>query len=124
MGVAGNVGKGLLKVVGGVIGFFLVLWLIVYVGAAYQRSPTVKASKAESRAIRACEKYARSSATHPSTFSVPILSGSKATKQPNGMYRVYTRFKVKNGLGIELQYQITCLVLKGQVEASEIDEVQ
>ncbi|WP_089340605.1 hypothetical protein [Burkholderia singularis] len=61
------------------------------------------------RAITLCQDYARSQATHPSTVSFSLL-GTRVAEQPDGSVIAASTFTAKNGLGLELKYEVACQV--------------
>lgn len=60
-------------------------------------------------ATQACESYAKSIATHPSTVTFSRLWDLAYQEHPSGRARLVSSFKAKNSLNLELKYRIDCL---------------
>jgi hypothetical protein len=60
-------------------------------------------------ATQACESYARSIATHPSTVNFSHVWDLAFQQHPSGRARLVSRFNAKNGVNFELKYRIDCL---------------
>ena len=63
----------------------------------------------KSLAIKQCESYAKSNATHPSTVDFSKFMDLEVTEHPNGNTTVMSSFKAKNSFNLELKYNIRCL---------------
>lgn len=73
----------------------------------------------QAQAIQACEDYAKSQATHPSTVDFSRLWNLQLTEAPNGNTRVTSTFTAKNAFNLELNYNIVCLMnAEGLFEAA------
>ncbi|MDR6265287.1 hypothetical protein [Roseobacter sp. N2S] len=60
-------------------------------------------------ATQACESYAKSIATHPSTVNFSHVWDLAFQEHPSGRARLVSSFTAKNGLNLELKYRIDCL---------------
>lgn len=63
----------------------------------------------KSVAIKQCENYAKSNATHPSTVDFSKFMDLAVTEHPNGNTTVMSSFTAKNSFNLQLKYNIRCL---------------
>lgn len=61
-------------------------------------------------AVDACEDHAKNNAQHPGTVDFSRLLDLQIYETPNGNTRVSSSFTAKNGFGLELKYNISCLM--------------
>ena len=70
-------------------------------------------------AISLCEKYARNSATHPSTVDFSRVINLGVHEHPNGRTTVISTFTAKNGFNLKIKFGIRCLLnANGFIEAT------
>lgn len=62
------------------------------------------------RAIDLCEAYAKANASHPSTVEFSRFMDLATSEHPNGRTRVQSSFTAKNSFGLELKFDINCLL--------------
>lgn len=62
------------------------------------------------RAKQLCEEYAKANANNPSTVDFSYLMDAAVQDYPNGRTRVVSSFTAKNKLGLELKFNIDCLL--------------
>jgi|GEM_PF-3513923 len=62
------------------------------------------------RAIDLCEAYAKANASHPSTVEFSRFMDLASSEHPNGRTRVQSSFTAKNSFGLELKFDINCLL--------------
>ena len=74
-------------------------------------------------AINACEAYAKSAATHPSTVDFSRTMDMVFLTSPTGRAEVNTSFTAKNGFNLEIKYQIRCLYEGNKMTKAEICEI-
>ena len=60
-------------------------------------------------AANACEAYAKSSASHPSTVEFSRFMDLGYSTHPNGRARITSSFSAKNAFNLKLKYRIDCL---------------
>lgn len=60
-------------------------------------------------AANACEAYARSAASHPSTVEFSRIMDLGYSTHPNGRARITSSFSAKNAFNLKLKYRIDCL---------------
>lgn len=61
-------------------------------------------------AVDRCEAYAKSISTHPSTVEFSRILDLSVVEHPNGRSTVRSTFNARNGLNLELKYNIQCLM--------------
>lgn len=74
-------------------------------------------------AVNACEAYAKSAATHPSTVDFSRFMDLAYGTTPGGRAEVNTSFTAKNGFNLEIKYQIRCLYDGPQMIEASIWEI-
>lgn len=62
------------------------------------------------RAIDLCEAYAKANASHPSTVEFSRFMDLATSEHANGRTRVQSSFTAKNSFGLELKFDINCLL--------------
>ncbi|HEL3179386.1 MAG: hypothetical protein J0L89_08380 [Xanthomonadales bacterium] len=62
------------------------------------------------RAIDLCEAYAKANASHPSTVEFSRFLDIATSEHPNGRTQVQSSFTAKNSFGLELKFNISCLL--------------
>lgn len=78
----------------------------------------------KSLAIKQCENYAKSNATHPSTVDFSRFMDLAVTEHPNGNTTVKSSFTAKNSFNLELKYNIRCLSNASGLFESNISEAK
>lgn len=78
----------------------------------------------KSLAIKQCENYAKSNATHPSTVDFSKLMDLAITEHPNGNTTVISSFRAKNNFNLELKYNIRCLSNASGLFEANINEAK
>lgn len=73
-------------------------------------------------AANACEAYAKSAATHPSTVDFSRIMDLAYSTYPNGRARVVSSFTARNSFNLELRYRIDCLFEGNQMLEANIFE--
>lgn len=76
------------------------------------------------RAIDLCESYAKSTASHPSTFSFSRVMDLAVNEHPNGRTTVTSSFTAKNSFNLELKHNIRCLLDANDLFEANISEAE
>lgn len=74
------------------------------------------------QAVEACERRAKSSATHPQTVSFSRFMDLATVQHPNGRTTVSSSFTASNAFGMKLKYNIRCLFDTKSLIEAEITE--
>jgi len=74
------------------------------------------------RAIDMCERYARGWSKNPSTVDFSRFLSMDVQEHSNGRTLVSTTFTAKNVLGLELKFDIRCLLDRNGMVDAEIGE--
>lgn len=84
--------------------------------------PTAPTNIDQATAVRLCEEYAKANATHPSTVKFSRVMSLSVTEHANGNTTVLSTFTAKNSFGLELKYDIRCLLnSNGIIEGSIVE---
>jgi hypothetical protein len=76
----------------------------------------------KTKAIDGCEQYAKGNASHPSTVDFSRVLDVSVLEHPNGRTTVNSSFTAKNSFGLELKYNIRCLLdANGLIEGNIVE---